>query len=73
MISPIFHKVLSCAGNQDCTGLSDTCTSERCTCGINPICSKITSDTCDSGTCRCGLNGECEEGMSCKSGVCKSM
>ena len=59
-----------CTEDEDCIGLSDTCTSEKCTCGVSPKCSVETSDACDSGTCRCGINDECEDGSLCTSGVC---
>ena len=62
--------ILACAGNEDCIGLSDTCTDQACMCGGSPKCSNQTSDACDDGTCRCGANVECVGAM-CISGVCK--
>ena len=63
--------VLECSGDDECSGLSDTCTVGTCMCGVNPKSSNQTSDTCDdSGTCRCGKNAECKD-ETCISGVCK--
>ena len=60
-----------CAANEDCTGLSDTCTSVGCRCGMNTSCSRQRADACESGVCRCGLNAECKEGTECISGLCQ--
>ena len=62
--------ILVCSRMEDCTGLSDTCTSGGCMCGVNPMCDSLTSGTCESGTCRCGSNAECK-GKVCVSGICK--
>ena len=62
--------ILGCSRNEDCIGLSDTCTSESCMCGLSPMCDSSTSDTCESGTCKCGTNAECQ-GTFCVSGVCE--
>ena len=64
--------ISACSENEECTGLSDTCTSQICMCGLNHMCSTQTSDNCDSGTCRCGPNTECNGKFSeCISGVCQ--
>ena len=64
--------ISACSENEECTGLSDRCTSQICMCGVNPMCSTQTSDNCESGTCRCGPNTECNGTFSeCISGVCQ--
>ena len=66
-----FLNVLECIHHQDCTGLSDTCTSKTCKCGVNPSCSGLTSDTCENGFCKCGLDASCTgNGIMCISGAC---
>ena len=62
--------ILDCSEDEECTGLSDTCNSRICMCGVSPICSNQTSDACESGKCRCGSNLECK-GTFCISGVCR--
>ena len=66
----ICFDISGCSGNDECTGLTDTCISRQCTCGEGTVCFEITSDACESGSCRCGQQPECEEGMACLSGVC---
>ena len=62
--------ILDCSEDEECTGLSDTCNSRICMCGVSPTCSNQTSDACESGKCRCGSNLECK-GTFCISGVCR--
>ena len=68
----VFKCVRGCTRNDECTGLTDTCTFENCKCGVNPRCSLRTSDTCESGECRCGSGAECSgDVILCIDGVCK--
>ena len=70
MVAPTTTPKSACSGNEDCTGLSDTCTFNRCMCGVSPTCHRLTSDACKIGMCRCGTNSECQ-GNFCVSGVCQ--
>ena len=50
-----------CTTDAQCTGLTDTCISTKCSCGTDGPCNSTISNECLGGNCMCGANPKCSQ------------
>ena len=58
-----------CTSDAQCSGLSDTCTNNKCGCGTGPTCNSTISSHCLEGKCKCGESDQCSSSMYIEDGL----